>query len=85
MANGEDITAVQGLWMGPKHSGHGRYNRFGMLDVANIPTRMVDEEDVYASNPRPRRIHRGGGASFGPSRVVVVAFFSFCFSVGQFS
>ena len=73
-ANGEDLTAVHGLWMGPKAGGHGRYNRFDLLDVANIPTRMMDEEDVYAPNPRPRRIRRGDGqASFGTASNVVAA------------
>ena len=54
-ANGEDITAAQGLWMGPKQGGHGRYNRFHMLDVANIPARMVGGDDVYVRAAQPRR------------------------------
>ena len=57
-ANGEDLTAIHGLWMGPKASGHGRYHRSNMLDVANIPTRMLDDDDVYAPVAQPRMIRR---------------------------
>ena len=57
-ANGEDLTAIHGLWMGPKASGHGRYHRSSMLDVANIPTRMLDDDDVYAPVAQPRMIRR---------------------------
>ena len=52
------------LWMGPKAGGHGRYNRFNMLDVANIPARMVGEDDVYARAAQPRRIARNLGPAF---------------------
>ena len=71
--------------MGPKQSGHGRYVRFNMMDVANIPARMLDEDDVYEPVAEPRLIHRlprappafessgqprsGNGA--GPSRPLV--------------
>ena len=57
-ANGEDLTAVHGIWMGPKESGHGRYARFSMLSVANIPSRMVENDDVYAPVARARPIRR---------------------------
>ena len=55
LANGEDLTAVHGIWMGPKKSGHGRYVRFNMLDVANISARMCGAEDVYAPQACARR------------------------------
>ena len=57
-ANGEDIAAVQGLWMGPKAGGHGRYNRFSMVQVSNIPARMLGHDDTYADAAQPRRISR---------------------------
>ena len=57
-ANGEDLTAIHGLWLGPKATGHGRYARFSMLDVANISARMVGEDDVYAPTVSARQIRR---------------------------
>lgn len=57
-ANGEDVAAVQGLWMGPKSGGRGRYNRFGMVQVSNIPARMLGHADTYAEAAQPRRISR---------------------------
>ena len=63
-ANGEDLTAIHGLWMGPKASGHGRYHRASMLDVANIPARMLSEEDTYSPAAVARRISRNARPSF---------------------
>ena len=57
-ANGEDVAAVQGLWMGPKAGGHGRYNRFSMVQVSNTPARMLGQDDTYADAAQPRRISR---------------------------
>ena len=67
--NGESLTALHGLWMGPKENGHGRYFRGQMLDVANIPARMLGEEDVYAANPRPRRVSRNLQPAFAATDV----------------
>ena len=68
VANGEDLTAVHGIWMGPKASGHGRYARFSMLDVANIPARMVGADgDVYAPTVSARQIRRTAAPAFQPA------------------
>ena len=68
LANGEDLTAVHGIWMGPKKSWHGRYVRFNMLDVANISARMCGAEDVYAPQASARRIVRQPPPQFQPER-----------------
>ena len=68
-ANGEDITAAQGIWLGPKSSGHGRYARFPMLDVANMASRMVsgEEGDVYSAPASTRQIRRRSAPAMQPS------------------
>ena len=40
--NGEDLTVAHGLW---KSTAHKRYDRFGMLAVVNIPSRMLRARD----------------------------------------
>ena len=65
-ACGEELAVVHGGW---ESQAHARYDRFELVDVANIPSALTGGDLTYAvAAPRPRPVARGGTTRGGSSR-----------------